>query len=114
MSKLYKYEMNDGTVVRVRLSTAVKAVAGDEPAGSSLGLVIRACHSTNRRSQLRARGVRLRRVLGTIGTAPNQVEVFEYANITCLTQARQTEAIGSATISYGGQTWTPVATIAEG
>lgn len=112
-----KYETNAGSVVNIRLSDSVAAVTGNAAPGGAVDdplLTISAASNSSRKSWPRGRGVRLRRSIGTVGEGSDAREVFEFAVITCLTVAAQT-TIGSATsVTYAGQSWTPISLISEG
>lgn len=112
-----KYQTNAGTIVRVRISTDVAAVSGNTaPAGAldDTALSVSSAHMSARKGWTRARGVRVRRLIGTVGTGAAARDLFEFATITALTPAAQTAMRSAETITYAGQTWIPVSNISEG
>lgn len=102
-----KYQSNSGIIGQTRVSQGAVALYGDEPAGAASPGIWFYKSGSRRNKQLRTRNLVLRRVRGTIGTAPNQVTVYAYARATVGTfDAWDDAAIGS-TVTYNGlSTWT--------
>ncbi len=101
-----KYETDSGVVGRTRVDRTAVTVYGTEPtAAAEPGIWIYKSGS-RRKAQLRTRNVVLRRVRGTIGVAPNQIEILEYAraSVGTLTQFEALDIGESLTVF--GKTWT--------
>lgn len=107
MADPVKYELNNGSIARIRLSAAKTALAGAPPTGDRTeNFFVAAQGSSRRRTGVRARGVFYRVDIGT-AAAPSIKTVF----IPKLTPA----ALDSApeTISYKSLTWTLTSTKGE-
>lgn len=101
-----KYETNEGVVGLARVSNGGVALYGTEPSGAAQRGLWFYKSGSRRKKQLRTRNLILRRVRGTIGTAPNQVQVFAYARATVGTEDVWDAAEIGSTVTYNGQTWT--------
>ena len=105
-----KYEMNQGTIILIRLGTDEAAQAGTPPAGA-LDLGFHAYQSVSRRRfGVQARGVSLKREVGTGADTANK-----YTFLPVLTPAEfATPAYAEgATITIGTTAWTVVDQIPE-
>lgn len=108
----YKYQTDAGTIVRLRMDTAKKAVAdNDEPAGAVDDPKVFAVVSDagrRRKISLAPRGV----IFSRVGTGADLNKVFRIF-IPCLTPAALTAIGGKASITYKTQTYTFVNTVSE-
>lgn len=97
-----KYQSNSGIVGLTRVSNGAVAVYGDEPAGAASPGIWFYKSGSRRKKQLRTRNLILRRVRGTVGTAPNEVTVYAYARATVGTQDAWDDAAIGGTVTYNG------------
>lgn len=108
----YKYETDAGTIVRLRMDTAKKAIASNtEPAGTvddAKIFAVVADAGRRRKISLAPRGC----VFSRTGTGADLNKVFRVF-IPCLTPAAQTAISALASITYKGGTYTFVDTISE-
>lgn len=108
----YKYETDAGTIIRLRMDTAKKAIASNtEPAGAVDDTKIFAVVSDagrRRKISIAPRGAVFQRV----GTGADLNKVFRVF-IPCLTPAALTAIGALASITYKGGTYTFSTTISE-
>ena len=101
-----KYQSNSGVVGLTRVSNGAVALYGDEPTAAASPGIWFYKSGSRRNKQLRTRNLVLRRVRGTIGTAPNQVTIYAYARATVGTAAAWDDADIGSTVTYNGLTYT--------
>lgn len=110
--KTYKYETDAGTVVRIRMDEAKKAITSNtEPAGAVDDVKIFAIVSDagrTRKASLAPRGAIFQRV----GTGDDLNKVFRVF-IPCLTPAALTAIGGQSTITYKTLTYSFVSVKSE-
>ncbi len=100
-----KYETDAGTIVRIRISSDTKAIAGNAPpAGAIDDTKIYAFASnpgSKRKKALNARGIKLGRL---VGVAPNQFTRYTFAPI--LTKAGLDGIAIDTEVTVGGVAYT--------
>ncbi len=109
-----KYETNEGVVGRTRVGRLAVTAFGAEPAGDAERGIWIYKSGSRRKRQMRTRNLVLRRVLGTVGTEPNEREVYAYARASVGTATAFDAYVLDASIQYMGQTWTIVDKQEEG
>jgi hypothetical protein len=100
-----KYQSNSGIVGLTRVSGGAVALYGDEPAGAASPGIWFYKSGSRRNKQLRTRNLVLRRVRGTIGTAPNEVTIYAYARATVGTSTAWDDADIGSSVTYNGQNY---------
>lgn len=100
------YEAKNGAIHNMLLKAATEAVAGTEPSGPATSAIRATVSKTNREAGLRARGIRIARL---VGTAPDQF--YKYAFIPLRSKADEADVTYNPgnPFTYNGSTWTIVA-----
>lgn len=98
-----KYETNSGEIYRTRVETTTITAANPQPSGNySDSRVYVYVGESNRKAGISARGVRLRRALGTV--AGRTVYAFSFRPV--LTQAAFAALNLDQTLTFDGVEWT--------
>lgn len=105
-----KYESDEGTVHKIRLTSKALAAAGTPPAGAiNHGLQVKVSKTT-REFGIKPRGVRIAK---SFGTAPDTFIKYRFLPVLTIANFSTAAFALGATITYDGASWEVVSRMPE-